>query len=46
MGDMDQNNQFQPTSLCGDANIIVAHQTANRAGWTEQKNVHTMNNRE
>ena len=46
MGDMDQNNQFQPTTLCGDANATVAQQAAYRAGRTEHNNVHTMNNRE
>ena len=43
---MDQNNQFQPTTLCGDANVTVAQQAANRAGRTEHNHVHTMNNRE
>ena len=43
---MDQNNQFQPTTLCGDANVTVAQQDANRAGRTEHNNVHNMNNRE
>ena len=46
MGDMDQNNQFQPTTLCGNANVTVAQQAANRASRTEHINVHTMNNRE
>ena len=43
---MDQNNQFQPTSLCGDANITVAQQATNRAGRTEHNDVHTMNSGE
>ena len=43
---MDQNNQFQLTTLCGDANVTVAQQAANRAGHTEHSNFHTMNNRE
>ena len=42
---MDQNNQLQPTILCGDANVTVAQEAANRAGRTEHNNVHTMNNR-
>ena len=46
MRDMDQNNQLQPTTLCGDANATVAQQAANRAGHTEHNNVHTMNDRE
>ena len=46
MGDTDQNNQFQPTTLCDDANATVAQQAAYRAGRTEHNNVHTMNNRE
>ena len=45
MGDLHQNNQFQPTPLCGDANVTVAQQTANRAGRTEHNNFHTINNR-
>ena len=43
MGDMDQNNQFQPTTFCSDANATVAQQAANRASRTEHNNVHTMN---
>lgn len=43
---MDQNNQFQTTQLCGDANVKVMQHAANRAGHTEHKNVRTMNNRE
>ena len=43
---MDQNNQFHPTTLCGDANVTVAQQAANRAGHTEHNNIHAMNNRE
>ena len=31
MGDMDQNNQFQPTILCDDAKVTVAQQTVNKA---------------
>ena len=46
MGDMDQNNQFQLTKMCGDANVTVEQQTANRAGRTEHNNIHAMNNRE
>ena len=26
MGDMDQNNQFKATTLCGDANVTVVMQ--------------------
>ena len=43
---MDQNNQLQPTILCGDANVTVVKEAANRAGRTEHNNVHTLNNRE
>ena len=43
MGDMDQNNQFQPTALCSDAIGRVAQQAANKAGHTEHNNVHSMN---
>ena len=43
MGDMYQNNQFQPTTLCGDAKVTVAQQAANRVDCTEQNNVHTLN---
>ena len=42
---MDQNNQLQLTILCGDANLTVTQEAANRAGRTEHNNVHTMNNR-
>ena len=44
MRDMDQNNQFQPTTFCDDANATVVQQAANRASRTEHDNVHTMNN--
>ena len=43
---MDRNDEFQPTSLGGDANVTVAQKADNRAGRTEHNNVHTMNNRE
>ena len=46
MGDMDQNNKFQTTQLCRDANVKVMQHAANRAGHTEHKNVHTMKYRE
>ena len=46
MGDMDQNNQFQLTKMCGDTNVTVEQQAANRAGRTEHNNIHAMNNRE
>ena len=42
MGDMNQNNRFQATPLCGDANVKVVQQAANRIGRTEHNNVHTM----
>ena len=34
MGDMDQNIQFQPTTLWGNPNETVAQQAVNRAGRT------------
>ena len=43
MGDLDQNDQFQPTTFCGDANAPVAQQAASRANRTEHNNIHTMN---
>lgn len=39
MGDMDQNNQFQPTALCGSANVTMMLKAANRAGRTEHNMV-------
>ena len=46
MGDMDQNNQFQPITFCCNSNVTVAQQAANRADRTKHNNFHTMNNRE
>ena len=46
VGDIDQNNQFQPITFFDDANVTVVQQAANRAGRIEHNNFHTMNNRE
>ena len=46
MGDIDQNNQFQPITFFDDANVTVVQQAANRVGRIEHNNFHTMNNRE
>ena len=43
---MNQNNQFQSTTLYGDANVTVVQKAANRAGCKGHNNFHTMNNRE
>ena len=46
VGDIDQNNQFQPITFFDDANVTVVQQAANRVGRIENNNFHTMNNRE